>query len=278
LYAGIAISALLGLLLFENGRANRRAAAAMRAEDELFELNRILELRIAERTRALAERSADLETIADSVAHDLRNPLNSISTNAELLEQQFTARLGDDGMSILRQVSHCVEGMAEIIDRLLRLSVVSNVTFARERLDMRTLVSVTFDELIATEPPPKVEFVLHELPDANADPNLVPILLLNLLGNALKYTRSMDRRRIECGSTTEDGTTCYWIRDNGIGFLPEMAARLFKAFERLEGDGEPGLGLGLDIAARIANRHDGRIWAEGQPGRGATFYFTLGRF
>ena len=277
LYAGLAISVLLGMLLIENDRANRRTAAALLAEKKLFELNRVLESQIAERTRTLEERSADLVTIADSVAHDLRNPLNSISTNAQLLEQQFAGRLGEDGMSILRQVSHCVEGMAEIIDRLLRLSVVSNVTFSRERLDMHALVSETFDELIATEPLPKVDFVLHRLPDAHADPNLVPILLLNLLGNALKYTRNRNPRRIECGSLSQDGTNCYFVRDNGIGFEPDMAARLFKAFERAGGDdGEPGLGLGLDIASRITSRHEGRIWAEGSPGQGACFYFTLG--
>ena len=276
LYAGIAISVLLGLLLFETDRANRRTLAALRAEKELSELNQDLETQIAARTRSLEERSADLVTIADSVAHDLRNPLNSISTNAQLLEQQFAGSLGDDGMSILRQVSHCVEGMAEIIDRLLRLSVVSNVTFRRERIDMHALVSETYDELIATEPPPPVEFVLHELPDADADPDLVPILLLNLIGNALKYTRGRSARRIECGSASDDGINVFYIRDNGIGFEPAMAARMFSAFERLGENEQPGLGLGLDIAARIASRHEGRIWAEGRPGQGATFYFTLG--
>jgi signal transduction histidine kinase len=277
LYAGITISVLFGLLAYENGRANRRAAAAVRAEKDLFELNRVLEEQIAERTRTLEERSADLVTIADSVAHDLRNPLNSISTNAQLLEQQFATGLGDDGMSVLRQIAHCVDGMAEIIERLLRLSVVSNVTFARERLDMQELVSETFGELIATEPPPAVEFLLHDLPDANADPNLVQILLMNLLGNALKYTRNMDYRRIEFGSASHEDGTCYYVRDNGIGFEPDMAARLFRAFERLAETSESdGLGLGLDIAARITARHEGRIWAEGLPGEGATFYFTRG--
>jgi light-regulated signal transduction histidine kinase (bacteriophytochrome) len=276
LFAGIAISVLLGLLAYENGRANRRAAAAVRAEKDLFELNRVLESQIAERTRSLEERSADLVTIADSVAHDLRNPLNSISTNAQLLEQQFSSGLGQDGMSILRQVSHCVEGMAEIIDRLLRLSIVSNVTFSRECLDMRELFAETFEELIATEPPPQVEFVLQDLPSAEADPNLVPILLLNLIGNALKYTRNTEQRRIECGSVLHDGCVSYFVRDNGIGFEPDTEARLFKAFERLADNDEPGLGLGLDIAARIVNRHEGRIWAEGIPGNGACFYFTLG--
>jgi signal transduction histidine kinase len=278
LIAGIAISILVGLLAYETSRANQRAAAARRAEQELFELNRGLEMQIAERTRDLEERSADLVTIADSVAHDLRNPLNSISTNAQLLEQQFVEGLGQDGLSILNQISHCVEGMAEILERLLRLSLVSNVTFVRERLDMQALFTEIFEELAATEPPPAIEFVLHDVPDAKADPTLVPILLMNLLGNALKYTRTRDSRTIECGATTGDDGTRYFIRDNGVGFAPELAERLFKAFERgADNSDADGLGLGLDIAARVTSRHNGRIWADSEPGRGATFYFTLGK-
>lgn len=277
LYAGIAISILLGMLVFETSRANRRAASALSAEHRLSEMNRALEQQVARRTRELEERSADIVTISDSVAHDLRNPLNSISTNAELLEQQFEDALGEDGLSILRQIHHCVGATTEILDRLLRLSVVSHFTFSRERLDMTELVSDAFDELSPTEPPPAVEFVLHDLPDANADPDLVPVLLFNLLSNALKYTRQKDRRRIEVGAETGGECTTYFVRDNGVGFDTESAGRLFRAFERLdEHDDTEGLGLGLDIAARIISRHGGLIRAEGERGRGATFYFTLG--
>lgn len=278
LASGVAIAILVGLLLFENGRARRRATAALAAERQVFELNRGLEIQIAQRTRELQDRSADLVTIADSVAHDLRNPLNSISVNAQLLEQQFDRDLGNDGMSIVQQISHCVRGMTEILERLLRLSIVSNITFVRERLDMRELVSTIFEELARTEPPPPVEFVLHEWPAANADANLVSTLLINLLSNALKYTRSRSARRVEAGSEIRDGCVVYFVKDNGIGFDSESTPRLFKAFERLSDDNDTtGLGLGLDIAARIISRHDGRIWAVGQPGHGAAFYFTLGR-
>jgi light-regulated signal transduction histidine kinase (bacteriophytochrome) len=119
--------------------------------------------------------------------------------------------------------------------------------------------------------------VLHELPVANADPNLVPVLLLNVLSNAMKYTRSKPVRKIEVGAQLIDGSMTYFIADNGIGFSSDSAQRLFRAFEReTEDNASDGLGLGLDIVSRIIERHDGRIWADGDRGRGATFYFTLG--
>jgi signal transduction histidine kinase len=277
LVAGVAIAFLVGLLVFENARANRRATAAVRAESELFQLNRDLESQIAQRTQELKERSADLVTIADSVAHDMRNPLNSISLNAQVLEQQFSTKLGQDGQSILRQMSRGIQGMNEILERLLRLSIVSNSVFTRQRLNMRDLVARIFEELGAAEPPPPVQLQLENLPDANADPNLVPTLLLNLLGNALKYSRGKADRSVEVGSEFVDQCTTYFVKDNGIGFDAESTGRLFKPFERLNNNLEKdGLGLGLDISARIVYRHGGRIWAEGKPGDGATFYFTLG--
>jgi signal transduction histidine kinase len=277
LVAGVAIAFLVGLLVFENARANRRATAAVRAEREVFELNRDLESQIAQRTQELKERSADLVTIADSVAHDMRNPLNSISLNAQLLEQQFSTELGQDGQTILRQILRGIQGINEILERLLRLSIVSNSVFTRKRLQMRALVTRIFEELVSAEPLPPVELQLHDLPDANADPNLVPTLLLNLLSNALKYTRGKAERRVQVGSEFVDQSTTYFVKDNGIGFDAESTSRLFKPFERLNNNLEKdGLGLGLDIAARIVQRHNGRIWAEGKPGDGATFYFTLG--
>jgi signal transduction histidine kinase len=277
LSAGLAIAALVGLLLFENGRARSRAQAAEVAERQLAELNRSLEEQIAERTKELANRSADLGTITDSVAHDLRNPLNSISVNTQLLEQQFGDALGEDGRTALQRTSSGVKRMTEILDRLLGLSVISHATFHRERVDLVELVTDIFDELSASEPPPPVECAVADLPEANADPTLVRTLAMNLLSNALKYTRSRKDRRIDVGYKMLDGVPVYFVRDNGIGFDEEYEERLFHAFERLGQDGgsEEGVGLGLNIAVRVVSRHDGRIWAESKPDQGAAFYFTL---
>jgi hypothetical protein len=121
-----------------------------------------------------------------------------------------------------------------------------------------------------------VQLVAEDLPKASADPVLVRTLIMNLLGNAIKYTREKPSRRIEVGSVIHDGVDVFCVRDNGIGFEPESAEKMFRAFERLDGNGEKdGVGLGLDIAARVVRRHGGRIWAEGRLGEGAAIYFTL---
>lgn len=277
LFSGLAIAALVGLLLLENGRAQVRAQAAEVAETKLAELNRGLEGQVADRTRELANRSADLGTITDSVAHDLRNPLNSISVNTQLLEQQFGDMMGEDGLAALQRTSASVKRMTEILDRLLGLSIISHATFHREGMDLAELVNEIFEELSASEPPPAVTCVVGDLPEANADPTLVRTLAMNLLSNALKYTRSKEDRRIEVGYRISGDVPVYFVRDNGIGFDEASEERMFQAFERLGRDGgsEEGVGLGLNIAVRVVARHEGRIWAEGKPGEGAAFYFTL---
>lgn len=277
LYAGIAIAALIGLLLLETGRASDRARVATLAQKELGILNRELEAQVAERTRDLEERSRDLVTIADSVGHDLRNPLNSISTNVQLLEQQFETHLGNDGLDITRKLYSGVGQMTEILDRLLSLSTVSNVEFQRERLDMKEMVEEINEELSIAEPGTSVDFFAEDVPDALAEPVMVQTLLFNLLSNAYKYSRSKPDRKIIFGFQAAGKGPAWFIQDNGVGFDEAFSERMFSAFERLQGTNESdGLGLGLDIANRVVRRHEGRIWAEGKPGVGATFYFTLG--
>lgn len=276
-YAGVAIALLIGLLVIETGRAGARAREATRAQLRLAELNRELEAQVAERTKDLEERSRDLVTITDSVGHDLRNPLNSISANVQLLEQQYGAPLGEDGLEITRKLSSGVSQMTEILDRLLSLSTVSNTRFERERLDMKVLAEEIFEELHANDPGPAVDFLAEDVPDAMAEPVMVQTLLMNLLSNALKYTRSRANRKVVFSSRKEDDQTVYYVQDNGIGFDADKAEKMFMAFERLQGNGESeGLGLGLDIANRVVRRHGGKLWAEGKPDGGATFYFTLG--
>lgn len=276
LVSGLAIALLVGLLLYENGRARSRAAAAEIAEQKLADLNRDLEAQIADRVKELADRSTDLETITDSVAHDLRNPLNSISVNTQLLQQQFENVLDDEGLEALKRTASGVRRMTEILDRLLGLSVVSHATFKPEELDIEGIITDVFEELSAPEQPPPVELEVGALPPADADPTLVRTLVTNLLSNAIKYTRDRPLRRIEVSAERRDGEVVYCIRDNGVGFDPDSGERMFQAFERLDGTKtEEGIGLGLDIAARVVRRHGGRIWANGNPGDGAAFYFTL---
>ena len=277
LLLGLFIAILLGTLLYENGRARFRAAAAEAAEAELAELNRNLEETIADRTRQLRNRTADLQTLADSVAHDLRNPLNSLSVNAQLLEERARRELSPESTRVLGRFMPSVNQMATILDRLLGLSEVAHATFGREQIDMRELVGEIAADLSGAEMPPTVRFEIAELPEAFADTTLVHMLLTNLLANAIKYTRSRAVRIVTVGFLADGGEVVYFVADNGIGFDQHHADSIFGAFNRLDkASSSDGVGLGLTIAHRVVERHDGRIWAEGRVGEGATFYFTLG--
>jgi signal transduction histidine kinase len=166
--------------------------------------------------------------------------------------------------------------MAEILNRLVDLSVVSHATFDPQDVDMADVVNDVFEELSASEPPPRVELVIEEdLPPARADATLVRTLLTNLISNAIKYTREKRERRVEVRADKRNGLVVYSVRDNGIGFDPTLRSQLFRAFKRLDGNKTDGLGLGLDIAARVVRRHGGVIWADAVAGDGATFHFTL---
>lgn len=276
LVTGLAMALLVGLLTFENDRARSRALSAEVAERKLAELNRDLEKQIAERTSELADRSTDLETITDSVAHDLRNPLNSISVNIQLLQQQYAKVLDKAGMDALQRTSRGVGRMADILNRLLGLSVVSHATFNPHPLAMTEVFKEVFSELSAAEQKPAVELIVEDLPPATADLVLVRTLIMNLLSNALKYTRNKEKRMIEVRSETRDGVPIYSVRDNGAGFDRKLRRQLFRAFRRLDNNGNTeGLGLGLDIATRVVRRHGGCIWADAEPGKGAIFCFTL---
>jgi light-regulated signal transduction histidine kinase (bacteriophytochrome) len=270
------IAVLMATLTFENWRAYSRATAAEIAERRLAELNRSLEQEIASRTSELANRTKDLQTIADSVAHDLRNPLNSISVNVQLFELQYKDLLGSEALAILNRVSPAVHQMSEILDRMLGLSTVAHSTFKAEPLDMSELVREVFDGLVIAEPPPAIALELNKLPPVNADRNLVKMLIMNLLSNALKYTRKSENRRIRVSCEMSEHGPAYCVSDNGIGFDPNSANVLFTAFRRLDNDDNvEGIGLGLAIAARVVERHRGQIWATGAPGKGAEFCFTL---
>jgi signal transduction histidine kinase len=276
LLLGLVISALIATLIFENGRSKSRAMAAEIAETKIGELNRDLERQVRERTEELEQRNSDLQMLTDSVAHDLRNPLNSISVNTQLLEFVHSEKLGEDGMAVLRRVLPNVHQMLVVLDRLQGLSRIANSTFEREQIKMRDLVISIANDLKAAEPVPPIRIDVRDLPDVHADKKLVEILLVNLLGNAFKYTRHCESRRIIVDASVVGGETVYSVEDNGVGFDPGEAVVIFDAFVRLDKTSNQGAGLGLTLAKRVVLRHGGRIWAVGRPGEGAVFNFTLG--
>lgn len=276
LLLGLIISVLMATLTFENGRSFLRARAAEKAEHKLAELNRNLEEVVEARTRELENRTRDMQTITDSVSHDMRSPLSTIAVNVQLFEAQNEGMLSPQSVKTLQRIPPAVRQIAEILDRMLGLSTVAHSTFKPELLNMRDLAEEVFEDLQASEPPPAVELNIADLPDINADERLVKVLLTNLLSNSMKFTRGKQKRRIDISSAIKNGVTVYNITDNGIGFDQDSAGELFIAFQKLdEGKVDEGVGLGLAIVARVVGRHGGRIWAEGVPGERASFFFTL---
>lgn len=279
LASGWAIAILLGLLVDQVGRVRQRAAAAEAAERRVAAMNTELEELVEQRTRELAERTGDLETISESVVHDLRNPLNVVAMNVQLLRHQLNdtdALSAADKETLLERIEHAKERMAAILDRLQVFSQVSFAPFCRESIDMQALTSEVFDEVAGSEPPPAITLRLAQLPACSADRTMVRILLLNLLGNACKYSRNRNERYVEIDAECSEEGTIYIVRDNGSGFESADAERLFDPFVRTGAQDEvDGRGVGLAVVARIVRRHGGRIWATGNPGVGAEFRFHL---
>ena len=274
LVLGLVLSVLLAALVFENRRATSRAMAAEEAERRLSTINTNLENVVRERTQELARQTADLQTLADSVGHDLRNPLNILSLNIGLLEAELGPSANDRCRDVLNRFSPAVRQMSEILERLAGLSRLSYMTFEREEFSMEQLAMETFADLAASEPQPPVKLETADLPPACADRTFTQLLLTNLFSNALKYTRNNATRRIRFDAYRENGEVVYRVSDNGPGFDDDVAEKLFAAFRRFDDDTE-GLGLGLTLVKRAVDRHGGRVWAFGSKGQGATFCFTL---
>ena len=263
LASGIGVS----LLLFGiSWMLVRSRVLAERASEELEAANRELE-----------GANRELEAFSYSVSHDLRAPLRTIDGFSQILQEDYADRLDEEGADYLARVRAASEHMAGLIDDLLDLSRVGRRPLRRERVDLSALATGIIEDLRMAEPGRTVEFAAEENVVAWADLGLMKVTLENLLGNAWKFTAREPEARIEFGVGEEGGRTVYFVRDNGAGFDPAYADKLFGAFQRLHGQEEfEGTGIGLATVARIVHRHGGRVWADGRVGEGATFYFTLG--
>jgi signal transduction histidine kinase len=235
-----------------------------------------LELRVQERTRQLGAANKELEAFAYSVSHDLRAPLRSIDGFSQAILEDYSEKLDDSGKDQLRRVRAATQRMAVLIDDLLNLSRVTRSEMQREKLILGAVAKSVAEELKKTAPERHAEFVIEDGPTVEGDPRLLRVAMENLLGNAWKYTSGHARARIEFGIDRNNGQAVYFVRDDGAGFDPRYAARLFGAFQRLHSAREfPGTGVGLATVQRIIHRHGGEIWAEAEVEKGATFYFTL---
>jgi light-regulated signal transduction histidine kinase (bacteriophytochrome) len=240
------------------------------------ELQRMNAALLREREAALAA-NRELETFSYSVSHDLRAPLRAIGGFSRILEEDAAERLDAEDRKTLARVQEGVQKMGQLIEDLLGLSRVARAELARARVDVTSIAREVVERLRGVEPERRVDVVIEDALVAEADSGLVRALLENLLGNAWKFTSKKASARIELGRSAEPGRVVYFVRDDGAGFDMTYAKRLFAPFQRLHSSNDfEGTGIGLATAQRIVRRHGGKIWAEGTPGAGATFFFTLG--
>jgi signal transduction histidine kinase len=235
-----------------------------------------LELRVQERTAELSVTNKELEAFSYSVAHDLRGPLQHINNIGFLLQHSASEGLNAEGRMLVDRLLEGSKRMSLLIDDLLNLSRASSHPLHRRPIDLSHTVDTVVARLQAEKDGRNVRFVIAPGAHVFADEGLMQVVLDNLIGNAWKYTSKLESAVIEFGYTEEEGETAFFVRDNGAGFNPRYADRLFRPFQRLHSQSEfTGTGVGLATAYRIITRHGGKIWANGDLDKGATFYFTV---
>ncbi|OGK06359.1 MAG: hypothetical protein A2519_08815 [Candidatus Raymondbacteria bacterium RIFOXYD12_FULL_49_13] len=241
-----------------------------RARKKIQELNQFLEKQMNE----LALANKELEAFSYSVSHDLRNPLNAIITNIEVLSMEAGPTLGTDGKQAMDHIRQSVDRMARVISDLMTLSNISRRALTSETVNMSEMALAFFHELRATDQGRTVHIDIQPGLTVTGDPGLLRIMMENLVRNAWKFTSTKSETRIEIGVMEQKGRHCYFIRDNGVGFDPKESDSLFKAYHRLHSQKEfKGSGIGLATVKRIVDRMGGLVWAESGKEKGATFYF-----
>jgi PAS domain S-box-containing protein len=251
-----------------------------RAEDEVRRLNEELERRVIERTRQLEAVNKDLEAFSYSVSHDLRTPLLSIEGFSRLLLRDYAEGLDDRARQFIRMIYKGTQRMGRLIDDFLSFSHLGHQDVSPSDVDMERLAASVVEEIrmqAASIAGGRVPMIcVTTLPPARGDLSMLRQVFVNLLSNAVKFTKMQDAPVIQVGARSGEKESIYFIKDNGTGFDMARANKLFTVFERLHAEAEfEGTGVGLATVQRIIEKHGGRVWAEGKPGKGATFYFTL---
>jgi CHASE3 domain sensor protein len=233
---------------------------------------------LAARNLRLESANKEMEAFSYSVSHDLRAPLNTISGFSEILMEQYADKFDAEGRDYLNRINKSSYRMGQLITDLLRLSHISRQNVERMDCDLSGLASTIMNNICESDPTRSIEVAIAAGLRAVVDPNLMKIALTNLLQNAWKFTSKTTNARIEFGAMEKEAQTVYFIKDNGVGFNPTYADKMFLPFQRLHSKEEfEGTGIGLAIVERIISRHEGRIWAESEVGKGATVYFVLGQ-
>jgi len=258
----------IGIFILSLDITERKLAERVREQE-----HEKLEQLVRERTQELTAINKTLESFSYSVSHDLRSPLRAIDGYAQLLEKEYTASLDPEGKRLLSVIRHNTFRMGQLIEDILEFARLGKAPVKKKMVDMNQLVNKLCNDMIQEN---VAVCITDTLPEAPADASLIAQVWRNLLGNAVKYSSKKDNPQITISSQQCDDETIYSVADNGVGFDMKYADKLFAVFQRLHRMSEfEGTGVGLAIAAAIVQKHGGRIWGEGIPGEGATFYFSL---
>jgi PAS domain S-box-containing protein len=247
-----------------------------RAQQEIQQLNAELEQRVRDRTAQLESSNKELEAFAYSVSHDLRAPIRHLSAFSESLRERSYEKLDERARHYLDNIHASSQQMGTLIDDLLKFSRLGRAGMSKADVALEPLVQEVRRELGAEVGGRNIVWKVSTLPTIYADPALLRQVFVNLVSNAVKYTRGRQEARIEIGCATgTPSEQVIFIRDNGVGFEMAYVHKLFQVFQRLHTKDFEGTGIGLAIVRRIVERHGGRVWAEGVPEQGATFYFSI---
>lgn len=260
------------LAIVEDVSQRREAREAMHDDKEQ------LERRVTMRTAELEDANQELESFSYSISHDLRAPLRAVDGFSQILLEDHSTRLDDEGRRVVGVIVERVGQMGRLIDGLLRFSRLGRQDSNDRQVDMTALAREAADDLLELEPDRTVRVEIGDLGTVVGDPGLLRQVLNNYLANALKFTAPVEDAVVEVGARDEDDERVFWVRDNGVGFDERYKDKLFQVFQRLHSTEEfEGTGIGLAIVQRIVHRHDGRVWAECRDGEGAAFFFSLPR-